>query len=326
MWRIRSTLSSQFRVSFEDSDPEANQKLHEYEEALFLNQNRNALTTLPKTELEGDLYESVQLGPDRVVLLPKPFTFRLRLLPGHPLADSPKKTGRTVCVYDNAGEHFLPGNDKTGAPGTRHLAFSKALLFVFDPTQHPTIRERCRGKTNDPQIEEDLVSYRQDHILTEAAKRIRAEKAIGLDERDQRPLIVVVTKYDAWASLANNNELKTEWIIRETSYEGMCGIHVDQLRAISNQIRDILMEHIPEIVAAAEAFSDDVTFIPVSALGNTPEEIPGMNASNDGHRKALGIRPRDIKPVWAEIPFLYAIHRCISGVIPKYKKANQAPS
>ncbi len=314
MWKLRTTLSQKFAVSFEDSDPVANHKLHEYEETLFLNSRRGALVALPKTELDGDLYEQVEIERGRIMLLPRPFVFRMRMLPHHPKVYSSARVGRAMCLYDNAGEHFLPGAQSANAPGTRHLAVSKALLFVFDPTQHPKVRELCSGKTDDPQVRDDLVSFRQDHILTEATRRIRSEMGLRQDQRDKRPLIVVLTKYDVWASLVASRALQEDWVLQETA-SGVCQLNVQMLKSLSDRFRGLLMKTVPEIVATAEAFSEDVTYIPVSALGCSPEEIPGLPPVGNPPRAALGIRPESINPAWSDVPLLYAIHRTIPGLI-----------
>lgn len=314
IWRLRTVLSQRFAVSFEDSDPVANHKLHEYEETLFLNSKRGSLVALPKTELDGDLYEQVEIERGRIMLLPRPFVFRMRMLPKHPKVHSGARVGRTMCLYDNAGEHFLPGAQSANAPGTRHLAVSKALMFVFDPTQHPKIREVCAGKTLDPQVREDLVSFRQDHILSEATRRIRSELGLRQDQRDKRPLIVVLTKYDAWSSLVGSRALQEDWVLQETE-SGVCQLNVRMLKSLSERFRGLLMRTVPEIVATAEAFSEDVTYLPVSALGCSPEEIPGLEPVGNPPRAALGIRPEAINPAWSEIPLLYAIHRTIPGLI-----------
>lgn len=314
MWRLRTTLTQRFAISFEDSDPVANHKLHEYEETLFLNARRSGLVALPKTELDGDLYEQVEMERGRILLLPRPFVFRMRMLPSHPKVQSGARVGRAMCLYDNAGEHFLPGAQSANAPGTRHLAVSKALLFVFDPTQHPKVRQLCEGKTNDPQVRSDLVNFRQDQILTEATRRIRAELGLRQDQRDKRPLIVVLTKYDAWCSMVGGQKLQDEWILQEHA-SGVCRLNVRMLKSLSDKFRKMLMKVLPEMVATAEAFSEDVTYIPVSALGCSPEEMPGSEGSGSSGRAALGIRPDSISPAWSDVPLLYAIHRTIPGMI-----------
>lgn len=314
LWQLRTSLSTRFGISFEDSDPIANQKLHQYEETLFLSSGSNKLVALPKTELDGDLYEQIEIEAGRVVQLPRPFIFRMSLLPDHPKAEMIRKNGRSICLYDNAGEHFLPGAQTANSPGTRHMMVSKALMFVFDPTQHAQIRKLCFGKTDDPQVSGDVSSFRQDLILSEATRRIRAETRLQQGQRDHRPLIVILTKYDAWRPAVQGPALSADRILREME-TGLCEFNVGQLKAISTTFRNMLVKLAPEIVSTAEAFSEDVTYIPVSALGCSPEPIPGT-AVGGGTRLSLGIRPNDIQPIWSEIPLLYAIHRSVPGFLP----------
>jgi hypothetical protein len=314
LWKLRTTLSQRFAISFQDSDPVANHKLHEYEESLFHTTKSGSLVSLPKTELDGDLYEQVEAEPGRIMLLPRPFVFRLRTLPNHPHALNGRQLGRAMCLYDNAGEHFLPGAQTANSPGTRHLSVSRSLLFLFDPTQHPGIRRACEGRSADPQIRDEMVSFRQDHILNEATRRIRAEMGLRQDQRDQRPLIVVLTKYDAWSSLIGSRPLNNDWAF-ESGPHDISRLKVGLLKELSNRFRTMLLKYAPELVAAAEAFSEDVIWIPVSALGTSPEEIPDVAPVGNPPRAALGIRPEKIQPQWSEIPLLYAIHRTIPGLL-----------
>ncbi len=305
LYRLRTTLSQHFHISFEDSDPTANQKVHEYEGTLFLNSGKAKLVALPKTELDGDLYASVEMEPGRVVVLPQPFSFRMRLLPDHPNYVRIPKNGRAFCLYDNAGEHFLPNASTANSPGTKHLGVSKALLFVFDPTQHHQVRRVLEGKVRDPQINSEARSTRQDQILTEAARRIRADRGLAPDERDTRPLIVVLTKYDAWSALVGNRELLTKWALSRGK-DGIVRLNVEQIRNLSRQFRKVMQKYCPEVVAAADAFSEDVIFIPCSALGCSPVK------QSDGQ---LAVNPTEVNPIWADIPLLYAIYRSIPGFI-----------
>jgi hypothetical protein len=314
LWQLRTSLAVRFGISFEDSDPVANQKLHQYEETLFLSSGQERLVALPKTELDGDLYEQIEIEPDRVVQLPRPFIFRMSLLPDHPKSKSIRKNGRSICLYDNAGEHFLPGAQTANSPGTRHMVVSKALMYVFDPTQHAQMRKMCQGKTDDPQVSGTASSFRQDLVLSEATRRIRAETGMPQSQRDPRPLIVVLTKYDAWRTAVNAPPLSTDQVLRKTQSETAV-FDVSLLKQVSDKFRSILLTAAPEIVSTAEAFSSDVTYIPVSALGCSPQPIPGSD-QNTGGRLSLGINPADIAPIWSEIPLLYAIHRTIPGFLP----------
>ena len=305
LYKLRTTLAKHFALSFEDSDPAANQRLHEYEGTLFLNSDHSGLVALPKTELDGDLYASVEMEPGRVVTLPQPFSFRMRLLPEHHNYKRIPQNGRVLCLYDNAGEHFLPNASTANSPGTKHLAVSKALMFVFDPTQHHTVRQKLAGQTADPQINSQARSARQDQILTEAARRIRADCGMAPEERDKRPLIVVVTKFDAWSQLISLSKLELNWVMKRGT-DGVVRLDVEQIRKLSDQLRKVIQNYCPEIVAAADAFSEDVVFIPCSALGCSPTK------REDG---MLAVNPGDIRPSWAEVPMLYAIHRSINGLI-----------
>ncbi len=315
LWQLRHLLSTKFRINFEDSDPSANQKVHQYEETLFLSGKKNTLVALPKTELDGDLYEQIEMEGGRVVALPKPFIFRMSLLPSHPKVHSIRRNGRTICLYDNAGEHFLPGAQNSSSPGTRHMVTAKALLFVFDPTQNQRVRKLCEGKTPDPQVNSDVSSFRQDLILSEATHRIRAELGLPKGARDKRPLIVILTKYDAWAPIANGKPLATSMLLREMP-SGIHQFRAGQLQMISQLFRKLLLKLAPEIVASAESFSEDVTYIPVSALGCSPKSMSGAVSSDGSGKEMLGVNPSEIKPAWAEVPLLYAIHRTIPGLIP----------
>jgi hypothetical protein len=113
----------------------------------------------------------------------------------------PPARGRVVCLYDNAGEHFRPGMDSAAAPGTQHLARSRLLMFLFDPTQNPRFRDRCRAFSTDPQLAGAARLTRQELILTEAAQRVRRYTGLPHDRRHDRPLVVVLTKSDVWAPL-----------------------------------------------------------------------------------------------------------------------------
>ncbi|HXY33745.1 MAG TPA: hypothetical protein VEI07_05920 [Planctomycetaceae bacterium] len=306
-WRLRRTLTKHFCITFADADPQANLILNGYEEKLFLNAQPDQIVALEKTQLEGYLYETVRFG-DRSVSYPRPFVFSLRPRETHPSFHRARQISRAICLYDNAGEHFLPGDYYSpNRPGTDHLAVSRALLFLFDPTQHQRFRQACAGKTNDPQFLKALWSHRQDQVLLEAGRRIRAHTGLGEHDKMNRPLIVVMTKYDAWSALMNNMELRTATAIRETQ-AGIAGLDQLNIQRVSDHIRAILTDCAPEIVAAAEALSSDVTYLPVSALGHRPQ----VDEASGG----LGVRPSQIRPMWAEIPLLCAIQRSVPELIP----------
>lgn len=313
-WSLRKSLFNKLAIGFKDSDSGANAKLNEYEEILFQNDDEDQLVALPKTEMDGELYQQVEIEHGRTMLLPQPFMFRARLKPTHPNVDRVRRNGRAICLYDNAGEHFLPGAQTANAPGTRHLIVSRAILFVFDPTQHQAFRKACRGRTNDPQVTGNLVSYPQSKILVEAAGRIRAETGPRQNQLETRPLIVVLSKFDAWSSLLNVDSVTKDSAIKKLS-NGYHALDAKLIQSVSDACRELLLEHAGEIVDAAEEFAENVTYIPVSALGCSPVEMANEEPVGDPPRRPLGVYPSRISPVWSDVPLLYAIHKTLPAMV-----------
>ncbi len=153
-WELRRVLPTQFGVGFADADTVSNRVLSEYEETLFLPGETDDVVAIRKTELQGELYDQIQLG-QQLVSLPRPFMFMIRPPAQHSTPQHSagvKTSNRIMCLYDNAGEHFQPGADSVSSPVTQHLAKSRVLMFVYDPTQDIRFRERCRTFSQDPQL------------------------------------------------------------------------------------------------------------------------------------------------------------------------------
>lgn len=305
IWKLRDSLHEHFGLTFHDADAAANQKLTEYEGLLFQNPDDDALVVLPKTQQQGDLYRSVTVD-GRAIWYPKPFMFSMQPLEPHPGFQARSRNSRMLCLYDNAGEHFMPSEKTMGDVATQHLALSKAILFVFDPTQHAIFRKHCRSVSEDPQVHQAGYLTPQHQVLYEAANRIRDFKGVSLSTKYQSPLIVVVNKFDIWRPLLGVNWLDTDLIIRQTSH-GLAALDLKYLEMISINVRGLLMKLSRDIVAAAEGFAENVVYIPVSSLGRSPELDPQTGS--------LPIRPRDVKPMWAEIPILYALHKAAPALV-----------
>src|SRR5208282_1339671 len=103
----------------------------------------------------------------QTVTYPRPFLFTMQPQDGHPGGD-PARLSRMLCLYDNAGEHFQPGQDTASSPVTRHLAHSRAILFLFDPTQDKRLRAVCRSNDIGPAGTRDNRLSRQETLLNEA--------------------------------------------------------------------------------------------------------------------------------------------------------------
>tara|TARA_R110002073_G_scaffold73085_6_gene178785 strand:+ start:6724 stop:8004 length:1281 start_codon:yes stop_codon:yes gene_type:complete len=309
-WHLRQLLPRHFKVSLNDADASSNARLHGYEEQQFLSADPDQLVSIAKTETQGDLYDQVNMG-DHSITLPRPFLFTLQPTSEHPNSELARVASRVICLYDNAGESFLPGADTVTSPVTRHLAHSACLFFCFDPTQDPRFRRACEGKSNDPQMRlrntrlQREASIRQDTILLEAISRVRRHAGLREDEQHQRPMIIVVTKWDSWKELLPDVTNEEPYIHhRNHSVRTLDG---DRIRDTSTAVEALLQELCPEIVAAAQGFARDLVFVPVSATGVGPEV--------DTETGTLGIRPCNIKPYWVEVPLLYALATWTRGLI-----------
>ncbi|NMC22110.1 MAG: hypothetical protein GYA33_17015 [Thermogutta sp.] len=307
-WSLRKALAAHFRVAFTDADPLMNQRLNDYESLLFLNPDENALVELPKTETFGEFYSSVLFNGQAVHYL-KPFLFTLKPAADHPNARGAARLGRLLCLYDNAGESFLPGQDSFARPVTGHLAASDLFMFLFDPTQDVRFRRAISAASPQEQdvaaaIKDRQAAFRQESVLNEAAQRIARSYRFA-DKRLRPPLAVVVTKFDVWRSLLGDSDLPPAW--RWSESVGLAGVETHAVEDVSRRLRTLLLQWTPEVVNTAEDLCDRVIYIPVSATGTAPVF--------DESRNTWGFRPASLKPIWTEIPLLYYFAKWERGII-----------
>ena len=315
-WSMRKTLGRDFQLSFSDADPDSNRVLNQSEARLFFNEFPDELTTLPKTEKEGELYDPVRFG-DQTFWYPRPFVFSVQPLPNHPQSQNVAELSRAICLYDNAGEHFLPGGRSSISPATQHLTVSSGLIFLFDPTQHVRFREACKGKTNDPQMRAAGLSYRQDQVMLEAANRIRTQAGLSQNDKYKRPIVVAMTKLDAWHTLLDESFDRRaaafgDILLKRAgrSDEGSeTVLNHRRILQVSLDLRQLMLRYAPEFVNAAEGFADNVTYVPVSALGHSP--------TLEVETGRFAVRPGKIAPQWAELPLLYLLSLTSGGLIPR---------
>ena len=320
-WELRRMARGTFNLSFSDADPALNALLNENVASVFGRADggdvRLLSSMIRKTQETGEQYRTVRVGGANQSYL-QPFVFVARPCEGHPLyaEQTPSRpAGRVVCLYDNAGESFRPGADSSSAPVTRHLAKSEAMIFTFDPTQEAAFRPRLRGAKAG-----GFAAFRpQEPVLQEAAKRVRQFAGMGAGERDARPLIVVVTKSDAWMhTLSHLDPERPLWRKVRDDSKGV-STHVLDVAAIemlSGATRQVLSETCGEIVAAAESFSEDVTYIPVSAVGEATQLA--------GDDEEVGVAAGDTRPQNAALPFLLAMAKSPSRLVAAGRKKQSA--
>lgn len=314
-WKLRRLLPQRFELLFADTDLNSNKKLKEYERLLFYNPESDQPIKLRKTEINPmgapDLYNQVKID-NRPVTFPRPFFFVIRPQDSHPNSHSVARHARAICLYDNAGEHFEPGADSQRTPVTRHLARSRVVFMLFDPTQDPNMRAACSPDATDPQIVHGPVTLRQDLVLHEVVDRIRRDTGLGLSERHNRPLIVVLTKFDAWCHLLKVKELREPY---KQAKSGLFVLDLAYIEKVSEAIKKLLWKYCPDFVASAQGFAENVTYIPVSATGCAPGYDPLTE-------EVLGMRPSDINPMWVEVPLLYTLARFEGNLIGYARPGN----
>lgn len=306
-YRLRRTLPRLFAVNFSDADPLANAPLHHDENTLFDDVPHDGWVALPKTDVSGDRYRSVDM--DGIVLsYPQPYLFQVSPVAGHAHEAAPETVSRTLCLYDNAGESFEPGSDTPSNPVTQHLARSGFLQYVFDPLQESSFRRAlgAASPTTDTQVAEGM-TYRQDVMLAEVARRVRFYHGLTASARHERPLIVIVTKFDAWRQLAPDILLEDPW--HESAPPGKATLRMSVVNKVSDTVRNLLLRHAPTIVTTAESFINPrlIRYVPVSATGSSPTVGPDNR---------LGFKAGSLAPIWAEIPILAALVSSAPKLVP----------
>lgn len=292
-WSLRQTLP-RMGWTFQDALPEANAPLAHNESQLFMTAGDQPVT-LEKTQTHGtDLYRSVSIR-GASVRLPVAFQFALTRN-----AQRRGLRGRVLVLYDNAGEHFLPGGHDGRAPVTDHLSRADTTLFLFDPTQDMRVRREL--KTDDPQLSSGYGSggtlARQEIVLAEAIERTRAASGLGPAERHDKPLIVVLAKADLWVGLLGAEPREP---FSKDEATGLLTLDFKSVKSVSANCRQLMEQFCPDIVQMAEGFAKHVLFLPASATGSSPSTI------RRGGTSLLAFRPSDLRPWWSSVPVLCAL-------------------
>lgn len=326
---LQRTLGARLNIRFQNSNPLGNHLITSYIRELFDHADDPETTVkLKKTELDGDdwYYRTIIGGQD--ILLPKPYLYAIQPSRDHAMYDNQDGISRVLSLYDNAGEHFLPGSITGTAPVIDHLARSEALLFVYDPLQESAFRERCKKHTQtpDPQVEYAPFKYPQADVLAEAAAHVKRLKKIPPTKLYDKPLIVIVQKFDAWQPLVGKalDRLDKVW---KVDADGQPLLDSDLIRTVSQTVEQLLLDIAPSIVNEAQAFCSEVVFIPVTATGRSPM----AKGTDEAGRPDLLFRPGTLKPRWCELPVLYALLRAAkdrdgAALLQKVRRASSQTS
>lgn len=307
IWNLRKILAQQFDYTLSDTDVTFNLALNNYESILFLNHHNNEYVALPKTELQGKDFTSQIFLNGMNIDLPLPFIFTMTPLPSNQNFANSNEGLKNIIFYDNAGELFEPGRDQINNLGTRHLVYSDAISFLFDPIKDSRMVTLCNG--NDPQVAHIDSGTNQLILLNEMLNRIRKYSGLKSNEKSQKPFVVIIPKYDAWKDVFPVDLEQTEFTYYNES-EMKYYLDLATITNVSFIMRSELLRISPEIVATSEAFFSNVYFIPVSALGQIPEY--------DVEKNMIAIKPNNLNPIWAEVPALIQFWHAglIDAVIP----------
>jgi hypothetical protein len=321
--QLQTILPQRFGLAVTEPHTPSNRLLREYKNALFNHPNPDAMVFLPKTEKEGAKWYSRVRDGDNVRQYPRPLFFQVAPTGRHPGAVAPSRSTRTVCLYDNAGEHFEPGHASPSSPETEHLARSSALLFVFDPTQEPRFIAECRGNSTDPQFDQaaadrpvEHVIDPQDVILATVDQLVKKARGRELAQPIDMPLVVVIAKYDAWAHMVKGGLPPYAASSGEDSLP-FHGFRAAEVEAVSERLRELLVRLCPAIVTAAERFCRTVCYIPTSATGCPPSVVGFSDPPPPETPKPIyRFRKSAIAPMWAEVPLLWILSRLTTGLLP----------
>jgi hypothetical protein len=316
-WELRRLLP-QMALSFSDADPMRNSPIHEYEQSLFMNPRPDDPTDIRKTQSDDPRLYRTTMIEGAAIRFPVPLQFLLWPTPEHAKYATARQIGRLVVLYDNAGEDFLPGAEDVATPVVQHLAKSQILFSFFDPTQDPGFRAECGS--SDPQLSGELrpgqqtpaIMHRQETLLRETTVRIRRYLRMAQDERLKKPLIVIVPKFDIIAKMAGIS-LDTE-PYTESKEDRPALMDTRKVEQVSDKLRELFRRLCPEYVASAESLSMAVRYVPVSALGGSPELV------QRGEQSFYGVRPADIKPKWVTVPLMYSLCKWAPGTITRTMK------
>ena len=330
--RLRQVLPHDFHVGFADTTPADNVRIRRNEAELYDSPDPATPAVvgevIAKTQEFGAefgvaLLHEVNFGGTDKRVFPQPFMFTMAVGDQHPVIDKQKDPGRILCLYDNAGEIFSPGVSREMELQSRHLSRSQLLLFTYDPTQDPRMKQKILEKAPDRVVKTAKV-YAQEPFFQTAAERIKKFGGLGRRDRHKAPLIIAATKFDVWSDLLGEfDRSAVPWRqVRGASENGQGVTNaIDQGagREMSGRVRRLLMQTTPEIVSAAENLSEDVTYVPVSALGWNNAAIEYTDPEDGEQKGNYQVRPADVKPFWAEVPVLYGVSRAFPKLVPAIK-------
>ncbi|UDQ99170.1 hypothetical protein AAEX28_03580 [Lentisphaerota bacterium WC36G] len=301
IYQFRDLLSKKFAMTFTDADAKNNMTINNYIETLFYNSMPDKLVSLPKTEIQGNLYNQINWHGS-LINLPIPFVFTLQ----SSITERNKRYDLPINVtfYDNAGEHFQPGMDDYFNPGTKHLGNSEGIMFCFDVSKELRIVNQLN--VDDPQLNNADFSN-QTTLFTEMASRMRKFRNMSSSDKFDKTLIINLVKCDLLQNLFDDKIFEENYYYRDPESKEF---KLDFCKVIdmSFHARSLLQKYCPDFIQVVEGFCCDVYYVFTSSTGNHAEFDPTTGN--------IGIKPKDIKPLFSELPLMLLLAQ--QGFIGKY--------
>jgi len=108
---LQRTLAAQLNIRFQNANPLGNYLITDYIKKLFDHaDDADATVKLDKTQLQGDQWYFRTNIDQLDMLLPRPYLYAVQPAREHARFGDQDGISRVLSLYDNAGEHFLPGS------------------------------------------------------------------------------------------------------------------------------------------------------------------------------------------------------------------------
>jgi hypothetical protein len=285
-------------LDFADIDPSLNDLTIDLEGTLFKSVTPEVPTMIAKTETSGRLYRSYRRGDLRITA-PKPQLFGIA-----------REGERSVlALYDNAGEHFLPGAVPPFEQATRHLGVSSAIVLVIDPTQDPRVYGPLGGREHVAALGGGSgAPGRADLVLLELVNRIRRQRGLSACEPLPLRVVVALSKHDLWSPLAP--EIDDVLHSASTTHPTRAPDGATLLRVHRAGVA-FLERHLPEVLGAVRSVEPGFKVVPSSGLGRAPQF--------DVASGAMSIVPSHVRPTWAAVPFVVALSEAMPEALCGYR-------
>lgn len=220
-------------------------------------------------------------------------------------------TSRTETAQESDSRRKIERSDSFDASGGAFgFALEDAPNAVETEMENAPKTEEIAAKIESaPNAFDGGVSnVRQELVFSETIKRVRENLGIDYRSKYEKPLIVVLSKFDVWRDAVSDVSFREPWA---RTPKGAPFFLIDRVRGVSDATRRLLQDYLPELVAQAEDFARDVVYLPVSATGESP--------FFDENAAEWRFDSEKFQPIWAEVPLLYALASARSGLIPLAK-------